>query len=105
MASGMQNTCGRAIAGGSVPNLYNSERYRLRCRVTHRKGDGIFVGAALILLGLLYLWKPTVCRRGIWLTTSIAVRTLSETNYIRYMRGLGIVLIVAGLTLVVIALT
>jgi len=51
------------------------------------------------------LWKPTVCRRGIWLTTSIAVRTLSETNYIRYMRGLGIVLIVAGLTLVVIALT
>jgi uncharacterized protein YjeT (DUF2065 family) len=63
------------------------------------------VGVVLVLLGLLYLWKPTIFRRGIWLKTSIAVRTLSETNYSRYMRGLGIVLIVAGLTLVVMALT
>jgi hypothetical protein len=62
------------------------------------------VGVALILLGLLYLWKPTIFRRGIWLKTSIAARTLSETNYTRYMRGLGIVLIIVGLTLVVMAL-
>ena len=63
------------------------------------------VGVALILLGSLYLWKPTIFRRGLWLKTSVAVRTLSETNYIRYMRGLGTVLIVAGLTLIVIAVT
>ena len=62
-------------------------------------------GVALILLGSLYLWKPTIFRRGLWLKTSIAVRTLSEANYIRYMRGLGIVLIVVGLALIVVALT
>jgi hypothetical protein len=32
--------------------------------------------------------------------TSIAVRTLSETNYMRYMRGLGLVCIAAGIILI-----
>jgi hypothetical protein len=65
----------------------------------------MILGGVLILLGLLYLCKPTIFRRGIWLTTSVAVRTLSETNYTRYMRALGIVLIIAGVTLVLMALT
>jgi hypothetical protein len=54
----------------------------------------------LIALGLVYLWKPTVFRRGIWLKTSIAVRTLSETNYRRHMRGLGIALVLIGMVLI-----
>jgi hypothetical protein len=48
----------------------------------------MILGVALILGGAIYLWKPTSFRRGIWLKTSIAVRLLSETNYVRYMRGL-----------------
>ena len=62
------------------------------------------VGAMLAGLGLLYLWKPTVFRRGIWLKTSVAVRLLSEENYVRYMRGLGAVFVVIGLSLVLWAL-
>jgi hypothetical protein len=49
----------------------------------------------------LYLWKPTLYRRGLWMKTSIAIRLLSEANYTRYMRGLGVVFIVAGLALIV----
>jgi len=62
------------------------------------------IGAMLVGLGLLYLWKPTVFRRGIWLKTSVAVRLLSEENYVRYMRGLGAVFVVIGLSLVLWAL-
>jgi len=64
----------------------------------------MFVGVVLVLLGLVYVWKPTIFRRGLWLKTDIAIRMLSETNYTRYMRGLGIFLVIAGLTLVVMAL-
>jgi hypothetical protein len=58
-------------------------------------------GLFLIALGLIYIAKPTIFRRGIWLKTSIAVRTLSEENYIRYMRGLGGVIVLVGLGLVI----
>jgi hypothetical protein len=61
----------------------------------------IVLGIVLVLFGSLYLWKPTLFRRGIWMGTSIAIRLLSETNYTRYMRGLGVALIVAGLALIV----
>jgi hypothetical protein len=47
------------------------------------------------------LWKPTLYRRGLWMKTSIAIRLLSEANYTRYVRGLGVVFIVAGLALIV----
>lgn len=67
--------------------------------------EQLAVGVALTLLGLLHLWKPTIFRRGRWLEASAAVHTLTETNYTRYMRGMGIVLVVAGLTPVVMALT
>jgi hypothetical protein len=56
-------------------------------------------GVLLIGLGLLYIAKPTLFRRGIWLKTSVAVRVLSEENYIKYMRGLGAALVIAGLGL------
>jgi hypothetical protein len=58
------------------------------------------IGIALILIGALYVWKPTIFRRGLWMKTSIAIRALSETNYTRYMRGIGVVCIVAGIILI-----
>lgn len=58
-------------------------------------------GIFFIALGFVYLWKPTLFRRWFWMKTSIAIRTLSETNYIRYMRGLGVLLIIAGIALIV----
>jgi hypothetical protein len=54
----------------------------------------------LILLGSVYLWKPTIFRRGLWMKTSIAIQTLSETNYTRYMRGLGYVFIAVGVVMI-----
>ena len=64
----------------------------------------MIVGLVLIAIGFIYLLKPTLFRRGIWLKTSIAVRTLSEENYIRYMRALGILLIAGGLVVAILAI-
>jgi hypothetical protein len=36
--------------------------------------------------------------------TSIAIRALSEANYTRYMRALGVVFIVAGIGLILVAM-
>jgi hypothetical protein len=59
------------------------------------------LGIPLIALGLIYVAKPDIFRRWIWLKTSIAIRLLSETGYRRYMRGLGCILIVAGVAMIV----
>jgi hypothetical protein len=69
-------------------------------RFMGRLGASMVGGLLLIVLGLVYIAKPTIFRRGIWLKTSIAVRTLSEENYIRYMRGLGAVIVLVGLGLI-----
>jgi len=58
----------------------------------------LLAGFIFSLFGALYLRNPTIYRRGIWLKTSIAIRVLSEQNYIRYMRGLGFVFLVGGAT-------
>jgi hypothetical protein len=55
------------------------------------------IGLVLIGYGALYLRKPTVYRRGIWMKTSIAIRTLSEENYKRYIEGLGVAFIMIGI--------
>jgi len=60
-----------------------------------------FVGVVLIAFGLLYLRRPTIYRRGVWLKTSLAIRLLSENGYRRYIKGLGIIFIVAGLVLII----
>jgi len=62
---------------------------------------GTIYGIALILIGLIYLWKPTMFRRGLWMKTSIAIRMFSEENYTRYMRVLGLIFIAAGIGLVI----
>ncbi|MGY2906070.1 hypothetical protein [Bradyrhizobium sp. URHC0002] len=61
----------------------------------------MLLGLVLVAVGAVYLLKPTIFRRGIWLKTSIAIRTLSDDNYIRYMRILGVILMVFGLGLIV----
>jgi hypothetical protein len=58
------------------------------------------IGAMMIGVGLLYLLKPGVYRRGIWMKTSLAIRLLSEENYRRYMRGLGVTSMAIGIALV-----
>jgi hypothetical protein len=58
-------------------------------------------GLALVAIGIVYLVKPTLFRREIWLKTSIAVRTLSEQNYVRYMRAMGALLVIVGVLLIV----
>lgn len=58
-------------------------------------------GLVLIVFGTIYLWTPTIFRRGIFMRTSVAIRTLSEHNYTRYMRVLGAILISAGVLVIV----
>jgi hypothetical protein len=65
------------------------------------RGTSMITGLVLIAIGIIYLVKPTLFRRGIWLKTSIAIRVLSEENYVRYMRILGVVLIVGGLVIAI----
>jgi hypothetical protein len=61
-------------------------------------------GFVLIGIGVLYLRRPMLYRRGLWLKTSIAIRVLSEANYRRYIKALGVIFIVAGIGLVAYAL-
>jgi len=64
-----------------------------------------FSGAFLIVLGCIYLWKPRLFRRGVWMKTSIAIRLLSEENYIRYMKIFGIACICVGIALLAVAIS
>lgn len=64
-----------------------------------------FMAIALIVLGMIYFVRPNLFRRGIWLKTSVAVRTLSPKGYIRYMRGLGIMLMIVGIVLFILGTT
>jgi len=48
------------------------------------------LGLVLVVSGAVYQWKPAMFRRGLWMKTSIAIRTMSEENYLKYMRGLGV---------------
>ena len=59
----------------------------------------IAVGAVLILFGFAYLRWPAMYRRGIFLRTSVAVRSLSEDQYATFMRILAMLLIVSGVAL------
>jgi hypothetical protein len=55
-----------------------------------------FAGFVLIAVGILYLRKPNLFRRGIWMKTSIAIRNLSPDAYVKYIRGLGVFNITLG---------
>ena|ERR1022692_2276764 len=58
-------------------------------------------GIILIVFGILYIKKQNIYRRGIWLKTSIAIRLLSEENYKKYIKGLGVVFVIVGACLIV----
>jgi hypothetical protein len=55
-----------------------------------------WIGLGLIVTGMAYLRWPNMFRRGIWMKTSIAIRTMSPERYVQYIRGLGVLLIVLG---------
>jgi hypothetical protein len=58
-------------------------------------------GLALIALGIVYVLKPDLFRRGIWTRTSVAQRTMSPEGYLKYMRGMGVLWIVVGVALLI----
>ena len=53
----------------------------------------IVIGSYLIAIGSVYLLNPNLFRRGIWLKTSVAIRTLSPENYVKYIRALGFIVL------------
>jgi hypothetical protein len=59
------------------------------------------LGVFLIALGVLYLRKPNLFRRGRWMQTGIAERNLSPEAYIKYARGVALVHILVGIALLV----
>ena len=61
----------------------------------------VIYGIVFIVFGAIYMWNPTIFRRGIWMKTSVAIRVLSEAIYVRYMRGLGLILVITGIVLIV----
>jgi len=56
-----------------------------------------FANWGLIIVGVIYILKPDIFRRGIWKHTSIAQRTLSPEGYRRFMRWIGVISIALGL--------
>ncbi len=58
-------------------------------------------GIVLVAVGAIYILKPNLIRRGQWRKTSIAARIFSETNYTKYMRVLGGILVIVGLIFVI----
>ena len=59
-------------------------------------------GVVLFAFGSTYLWKPRLFRRGVFMRTSLAIRTFSEHGYTRYMRALGAFLMAVGVILIVV---
>ena len=60
-----------------------------------------WIGLGLIITGISYLRSPNMFRRGIWMKTSIAIRTMSPETYVKYIRGLGVLFIVLGASSVI----
>jgi hypothetical protein len=58
-------------------------------------------GPFLLGIGPVCLFKLNLLRRGESGKMSIAIRTPSEENYVRYMKAIGVVLIVVDLGLIV----
>jgi hypothetical protein len=59
-------------------------------------------GVVLIILGIVYRKNPNIYRRGIWLKTSVRIRTMSPEAYEAYMRKQGSIAIGIGCFLVLI---
>lgn len=55
------------------------------------------VGPALIILGIIYMIKPNLFRRGIWKKTAISQQILTPSQNDIYMRVLGLIFILIGI--------
>ncbi len=58
-------------------------------------------GILLIIIGVIYLVKPDIFRRGIWKRTAITQQVFSPKQYQIYMRILGGISIIIGAYLVI----
>jgi hypothetical protein len=56
-------------------------------------------GVAMVVCGLIYGRYPNLFRRGLWMKTSIAIRTMTPDAYVRYIKRLGQIYIVTGVLL------
>lgn len=54
-------------------------------------------GFIFIIFGIIYIAKPNIFRRGVWLKTSMTIQTMKPKTYETYMRLLGVALILAGI--------
>ena len=55
-----------------------------------------FAGIWLLIIGIIYILKPDIFRRGIWLRTGLLETKLTPEAYVKFMRVLGALCIVAG---------
>jgi hypothetical protein len=53
----------------------------------------------LILVGMLYLAKPDIFRRGFWKRTSASQQMMTPDDNVIYMRLLGFICLIAGIFL------
>ena len=56
-------------------------------------------GILLIVVGVIYIVKPNIFRRGMWKETAITQRIFSPKQYNVYVRILGAILITWGIYL------
>jgi len=56
-------------------------------------------GLALALCGVVYQRYPNIFRRGIWLKTSIAIRTMTPEAYALYIKKIGRLYVTIGVVL------
>jgi hypothetical protein len=61
----------------------------------------VVLGWVLIALGVVYIARPNMFRRGHWMRTGIAERNLRPEAYIKYMRGVGMFHVLVGIILLV----
>ena len=61
----------------------------------------VLIGIALIITGIIIIRNPGPNQPSIWIRFPAAVRTLSETDYRKFMRFLDVVQIVVGIALVI----
>ena len=59
------------------------------------------LGWFFVAVGVFYIAKPNIFRRGLWLKTGIAERSLTPEAYVKYMRGVGVFHILLGIILLV----
>ncbi len=58
-------------------------------------------GVAFVVCGLVDGRYPNLFRRGLWLKTSIAIRTMTPEAYAHYIKRIGLFYIVVGALLFV----